>query len=313
MKIRTSGLRGLGLIALGLAGAAPAMAHGPQGQTAQTAGPTPVETTDLGSGIYMLTGRGGNVGVLSGGEGTLVVDSQYADMAPGLLSAIEEVAGETDIRFLLNTHWHGDHTGGNVPMAETGATILAHDEVRTRLTSENTRAMGGETQIIPPADEAAWPVVSYSEEMRVYLNGQTIHILHLPDAHTDGDSAVYFEEANILHTGDVMFNGRFPFVDVWSGGTFAGYIKALSKLHDLADDETRIIPGHGPEATRADIKALRDMMVAAVVAVDEAMEGGKSLVDVQATDPLAPWSDDWGWAFIDAERFTALIYADLSS
>lgn len=313
MKLKTLGLSGLGLVALGLATAGPAMAHGPQGHTAQTAAPTPVETTDLGSGIYMLTGRGGNVGVLSGDEGTFVIDSQYTDMAPGLLSAIKEISGDTDIRFLLNTHWHGDHTGGNIPMAETGATILAHDEVRTRLTSENTRAMGGETQTISPADEAAWPVVSYSEEMRVYLNDQTIHILHLPKAHTDGDSAVYFEEANVLHTGDVMFNGRFPFVDVWSGGTFPGYIKALSKLHSLTNDETRIIPGHGPEATRADIKALRDMMIAAVVAVEKSMDGGKSLEEVQAADPLAPWSEEWGWAFIDAERFTALIYADFSS
>ena len=234
-------------------------------------------------------------------------------MAPALLSAIEDISGEAEVRFLLNTHWHGDHTGGNVPMADTGATILAHDGVRTRLTTENSSQMGGETRVTPPAPEAAWPLLTYSDEMRVHLNGQTIHIIHLPDAHTDGDSAVYFEEANVLHTGDVMFSGRFPFVDVWSGGTFAGYIKALSTLYDMTNDETRIIPGHGPESTREDIKKLRDMMVAAVAAVEEEMSGGASLEAVQAANPLAPWAGEWDWGFINAERFTALIYTDLSS
>ena len=313
MTFKTFTQRTAMVAALALAGAAPALAHGSHTHTAQTASPTPVETADLGDGIYMLTGRGGNIGVLSGEDGTFVIDSQYADMAPALLSAIEDISGEAEVRFLLNTHWHGDHTGGNVPMADTGATILAHDGVRTRLTTENSSQMGGETRITPPAPEAAWPLVTYSEEMRVHLNGQTIHIIHLPDAHTDGDSAVYFEEANVLHTGDVMFSGRFPFVDVWSGGTFAGYIKALSTLYDMTNDETRIIPGHGPESTRGDIKSLRDMMIAAVAAVEEEMSGGASLEAVQAANPLAPWADEWDWGFINAERFTALIYTDLSS
>lgn len=305
--IRTS----VSIAAAALALAGPAAAHGAGTHTAQTASPTPVETSDLGSGIYMLTGRGGNVGVLSGEDGTFVIDSQYADMAPGLLGAIKDISGAAEVRFLLNTHWHGDHTGANAQMAASGATVVAHDGVRKRLTSENTRAMGGETQTIPPAEEAAWPVISYSDEMTVYLNGQTVEIIHLPAAHTDGDSAVYFREANVLHTGDVMFNGRFPFVDVWSGGTFDGYIEGLGTLYELADDETRIIPGHGPEATRADIKALRDMMVGAVAAVEGEM-AGKSLEEVQAANPLAPWSEDWGWSFIDADTFTALIYEDLS-
>lgn len=313
MTFKTMTQRTAALAALALAGAAPAMAHGSHTHTAQTASPTPVETTDFGDGIYMLTGRGGNIGVLSGEDGTFVIDSQYADMAPALLSAIEDISGESEVRFLLNTHWHGDHTGGNVPMADTGATILAHDGVRTRLTTENSSQMGGETRVTPPAPEAAWPLLTYSEEMRVHLNGQTIHIIHLPYAHTDGDSAVYFEEANVLHTGDVMFSGRFPFVDVWSGGTFAGYIKALSTLYDMTNDETRIIPGHGPESTREDIKKLRDMMIAAVAAVEEEMSGGASLETVQAANPLAPWAGEWDWGFINAERFTALIYNDLSS
>ena len=139
--------RTVAMAALSLACAAPAIAHGGHAHTAQSASPTPVETTDLGEGIYMLTGRGGNVGLLTGEDGTFVIDSQYADMVPGLLSAIEDIAGKTDVRFLLNTHWHGDHTGGNIPMADTGATILAHDEVRTRLSSENKSELGGEARV----------------------------------------------------------------------------------------------------------------------------------------------------------------------
>lgn len=301
------------LVALSLICLPSAFAHGGSGPVAQAAEPTPVTTTDFGSGIYMLVGRGGNLGVLTGDDGTFVIDSQYADMAPALLSAVNEIAGSSEVRFLLNTHWHGDHTGGNAAMADAGATIVAHDGVRKRLTTENSRALGGETQIIPPAEEAAWPVMSYSDSMTLYLNGQTVHVIHLPDAHTDGDSAIYFEEANVLHTGDVMFKDRFPFVDVFSGGTFDGYIAGLEKMHEMTDDETRIIPGHGSEATRADLMSLRDVIAGAVAAVEAEMESGKSVDEIIAADPLAEWSEDWGSGFINAETFIRLIYADLTS
>lgn len=303
----------ISLAALALAMAPAAFAHGDGAHMAQSAQPTEVTTTDMGGGIYMLVGRGGNLGVLTGEDGTFVIDSQYADMAPALLSAIDEVADTSDIRFLFNTHWHGDHTGGNVPMAGAGATIVAHDGVRRRLTSENTRTMGGETTTTPPAPQEAWPVISYSDEMTLYLNGQTIHVVHLADAHTDGDSALYFEQANVLHTGDVMFNGRFPFVDVSSGGTFAGYIAGLEKMHALINDDTRIIPGHGPEATRADIMTLKTMMEGAVAAVQAEFDTGKSLEDIKAAKPLAEWDEDFSWGFIDADTFTSLIHADLTA
>ncbi|MEQ9316183.1 MAG: MBL fold metallo-hydrolase [Henriciella sp.] len=301
------------LAALGFLFSPLAYAHGGSAPVAQAAEPTPVTTTDFGSGIYMLVGRGGNLGVLTGEDGTFVIDSQYADMAPALLSAVNEIAGSSDVRFLLNTHWHGDHTGGNVAMADAGATIFAHDGVRKRLTSENSRVIGGETQVIPPAEEAAWPVMTYSKHMTLNLNGQNIHIVHLPNAHTDGDSAVHFKDANVLHTGDVMFKGRFPFVDVFSGGTFDGYIAALEMMYEMSDDETRIIPGHGSEARRSDLMELRDVMVASVAAVEAEMAGGKSVEDIIAAEPLAEWSEDWGSGFINAETFIRLIHADLTS
>ncbi|WP_084420389.1 MBL fold metallo-hydrolase [Henriciella litoralis] len=303
----------ISLAVLGLALSPAAFAHGDGTHTAQAASPTPVTTNDLGNGIYMLVGRGGNVGVLTGEDGTFVIDSQYAEMAPGLLSAINDIAGTSDVRFLLNTHWHGDHAGGNVPMADAGATIIGHDNVRARLSTQNSRALGGETQIIPPADEAAWPVLTYSDEMTLYLNGQTIHVHHLPNAHTDTDSAIYFEEANVIHTGDVMFNGSFPFVDVFSGGSFDGYLSGLDTIYSLADETTKIIPGHGPEATRDDVMALRDVVAGSVEAVQAEIDAGKTPEEIQAANPLAEWSDDWGSGFINADRFVSLIYADLTA
>ncbi|WP_300390808.1 MBL fold metallo-hydrolase [Henriciella sp.] len=301
------------LAALALATTPVAFAHGNGTHTAQAAQPAEVTTSDLGSGIYMLTGRGGNLGVLTGPDGTFVIDSQYAEMAPGLLNAISEVAGDADLRFLLNTHWHGDHVGGNAPMAGSGATIVAHDEVRTRLTTDQELSLLGRDRSTPAAEEEAWPVISYATEMSLYLNGQTIRVHHLPDAHTDGDSAIYFEEANVLHTGDVMFNGSFPFVDISSGGSFQGYVDALQTLYDLTDEETRIIPGHGPEATREDIKALRDMLVDTMAAVQTEIDAGKSLEETLEARPLEPWVEDWASGFMTEEIFTSLVYTDLTS
>ncbi|WP_300375546.1 MBL fold metallo-hydrolase [Henriciella sp.] len=302
-----------GLAALALALAPGAYAHGNGTHTAQSAQPAEVETSELGGGIYMLTGRGGNLGVLTGEDGAFIIDSQYAEMAPALLNAVSEVADTSNVRFLLNTHWHGDHTGGNKPMAGAGATIVAHDEVRTRLTHEQVQDFGSETRTTPPAPEEAWPVISYSEEMRFYLNGQTIHIHHLPHAHTDGDSAVFFEEANVIHTGDVMFNGSFPFVDITSGGTFAGYVTGLETLHELANAETRIIPGHGSEADRTDIMALKTMLEEAMAAVQGEIDAGKTLEETLEARPLEPWVADWESGFMTEKRFTSLMYADLSS
>ena len=290
-----------------------ALAHGNGTHTAQASQPADVTTSDFGSGIYMLTGRGGNLGVLTGDDGTFVIDSQYAEMAPALLNAVNEIAGSADLRFLLNTHWHGDHTGGNVPMAGAGATIVAHDEVRARLTTDQDLQILGQDRSTPAADEAAWPVISYSKDMTFYLNGQTIRVHHLPNAHTDGDSAVYFEEANVLHTGDVMFNGSFPFVDISSGGTFQGYADGLQDMYDMTDAETRIIPGHGPEADREDIMVLKTMLDETMAAVQAEIDAGKSLEETLEARPLEPWVADWASGFMTEERFTSIMYAGLSA
>lgn len=305
MKIVTS------LIAVGVAFSPAAFAHNTHLPLAQQAQPVPVTTTDLGDGLYMLQGRGGNIGVLAGEDGVFVIDSQYADMAPGILNAINEIAGEKP-RYLVNTHWHGDHTGGNAIIGETGATIIAHEGVRDRVTVDVTRDFFGQETTTPAAPEAAWPVITFNDEMTLYLNGQTVRLIHAPTAHTDGDTFIYFEGANVLHTGDLMFSGMFPFVDITSGGSFSGFVAASQAMSDTIDAETRIIPGHGPLSTQADIGETLDMLEGAMAAVQAEIDAGKDLDAVLDAAPLTPWVEDWATGFMTEPRFTRLVYLDLT-
>lgn len=298
------------LLILGMMSPA-AFAHGAHIPLTQQAQPTPITTTDLGDGLYMLQGRGGNIGVLAGEDGVFVIDSQYADMVPGILNAVNEIAGEKP-RYLVNTHWHGDHTGGNAIIGDAGATIVAHEGVRDRVTVDVTRDFFGQENTTPAAPEAAWPVITFNDEMTLYLNGQTVRLIHAPAAHTDGDTFVYFEEADVLHTGDLMFSGMFPFVDITSGGSFSGYVAASQTMADLANDETRIIPGHGPLSAVSDIETSVAMLEGTMAAVQAEIDAGKDIEAVLDAAPLTPWVEDWAWGFIDEARFTRLIFADLS-
>ena len=299
------------LLAFGLATSPAAFAHNTHIQFGQQSQPVPVTTTDLGDGLYMLQGRGGNVGVLAGDDGVFVIDSQYADMAPGILSAINEIAGDTP-RYLVNTHWHGDHTGGNAIIGDTGATIIAHNGVRDRVTVDVTRDFFGQDVTTPAAAPEAWPVITFNDEMTLYLNGQTVRLVHAPDAHTDGDTFVYFEEANVLHTGDLMFNGMFPFVDITSGGSFSGFVAASQAMADTINDDTRIIPGHGALASKSDIALTLDMLDGVMAAVQAEIDAGKDIDAVLEAAPLTPWVDDWATGFMTEPRFTRLVYADLA-
>jgi len=306
MKITAS------LLTLGLLISPAAYAHGAHIPLTQQAQPPQITTTDLGDGLYMLQGRGGNIGVLAGDDGVFVIDSQYADMAPGILSAIDAIAGDTP-KYLVNTHWHGDHTGGNAILGENGATIIAHRGVRDRVTVDVTRDFFGQESTTPAAPPEAWPVITFNDEMSLYLNGQTVRLIHAPAAHTDGDAFIYFEEADVLHTGDLMFSGMFPFVDITSGGSFSGYTKASQTMSDLINDETRIIPGHGPLSTKSDIAEIVDMLDGTMAAVQAEIDTGKDIEATLDAAPLTPWVEDWAWGFIDEARFTRLIYADLSA
>jgi glyoxylase-like metal-dependent hydrolase (beta-lactamase superfamily II) len=251
---------------------------------------TPVETQHAGGFVHMLIGRGGNVGALVGPDGVLVVDSQFADMAPMLRAACERLSGQGNrtLRFLVNTHHHGDHTGGNA--ASAAGTILAHANVRARLLSDAVH------------DPAALPLVTYANGIELHMNGERVQVEHFPSSHTDGDSVVFFANAKVAHLGDLFFNGRFPFIDRPSGGSAAGLLASLNLLLERLDDSWTLIPGHGPLAKRADLVAYRAMLADCWNKVQDAVAAGRSLADFKASDPFASYSS-WNWNFIDAGKF----------
>lgn len=267
-----------------------------------------ITSEDLGNGVHMLTGQGGNIGLLAGDDGVFVIDSQFAPIAPKNLAKINELAGGAPT-FLVNTHWHGDHTGGN---ANFGGTIVAHENTRKRLSTQMTINRAGNETISEPVDKALWPVITFDDKLKLHLNGQTISVFHTPDAHTDTDAMVYFEEANVLHMGDVFFKGSFPFVDVGSGGTVAGYIAAMQMAHDRINDETKVIPGHGVLSTRADIAESIEMLEGVQDAVSKALAEGVSVDDAVKNNILSAWSEKWGQSFITPEFMTRIAYQDMS-
>ncbi len=258
-------------------------------------------TTDLGHGIFMLEGSGGNIGVSIGEDGVFLIDDQFAQLSEKLLAVITELSDQP-LRFVINTHWHGDHVGGNANMAKEGAIIMAHDNVRARMSAPGRRQ----------SPEDALPVMTFSDTNTYHLNGHKIHAFHVHRAHTDGDAIIHFEDVNIIHAGDILFNGTYPFIDLNSGGSVDGYIAALERLLAIADEETVIIAGHGPLASKKDVQASLKMIRSAKSKVAALVKEGKTLEQVQAADPLAALHAEWAWSFITGERFTEILYTDLS-
>ncbi len=289
------------LIALLLAGsalAAPAAAHPLQSQNQDpSAQPSEPEQTreSVADGLYVITGRGGNILFSTGEDGTFVVDDQFADIADTNLRLIEEVS-DGPVVFVLNTHCHGDHTGANADFTGAGATIISHDNVRRRLSEQGNTA------------DNALPVITFSDEATFHWNGQPIRAVALPDAHTDGDVMVYFADADILHTGDVFFSGRYPYIDVEAGGSAEGMIAGLERIAEVAGPETKIVPGHGPVSTRADVEEALDVLTYARDRVQARIDAGDDREAVIAANLLARYNDDYGWRFISAERMAGQVY-----
>ena len=249
-----------------------------------------IRTTPVAGGVYMLRGAGGNIGLVVGDDGPFMVDDQYAPLTDKIRAAVAELSDQP-IRFVLNTHWHGDHTGGNENLGEAGTLIVAHDNVRRRMSVEQIRGVGRTT---PASPAAALPVITFDATSTFFFNGDTIHAFHVPHAHTDGDAIIHFRAANVVHMGDTFFNGGYPFIDLSSGGSINGVIDAAERVLALADDGTRIIPGHGPLSDRAGLQAYHDMLTTVRDRIRTAKEEGKTLDEVQAMQPTAEFDAEWG-------------------
>lgn len=259
-------------------------------------------------GIYMLQGRGGNVGVLTGKQGMLVIDDQYADHSQALDAGLKSLS-EKPVQFLINTHWHSDHSGGNTFFGEKGAVIVAHDNVRKRLMSGGEIAAFGLK--VPPAKPAALPSITYDAGTRFYWNGQTVDLTHPNPAHTDGDTVVYFQEANVVHTGDLYFNGLFPFIDASSGGKVHGVIAGVDEVLARIDDKTVIIPGHGPLSNKQELQAYRTMVKTVADRVEQLKAAGKLRADVIAAKPTAEFDKDWGDGFLTPDVWVGIVFDSL--
>lgn len=259
-----------------------------------------IETVKVAGNISVLYGAGGNIGVSAGPDGLLMIDDQYLPLAGRIRDALEALGGTRSPKWVLNTHYHGDHTGGN-PDFGTDAIIMAHDNVRLRL-------VGGDEELPPEA----LPIVTYSEEASIFFNGEEIRLLHMPTGHTDGDTIVFFTSADVVHMGDHFFRDRFPYVDLGAGGSVRGLTENIKKILSAISDSTHVIPGHGRLANKDDLIRYHDMLIETRLAVAEHVEAGMSADDIVAAGLDSKW-DSWGAGFINEERWIRTIYSELTN
>lgn len=267
-----------------------------------------IKTEKLSSTTYMMTGAGGNLGVSVGADAVFVIDDQFAPMTPKIKAAIRKLTNKP-VKFVLNTHWHGDHTGGNENFGKAGALIVAHDNVRKRLTKEQFIEFFG--MRTPPAPKAALPVITFSTDTTFHINGDEVFAFHVALAHTDGDAIVHFRNSDVIHMGDTFFNKLYPFIDTASGGTIDGVIAAADRVLAIAGDNTKIIPGHGPLASKADLKNYRDMLATIAARVKAQIKEGKKLEEIVASKPSADFDEAWGKGFIPGAKFGEMVAKNL--
>lgn len=266
----------------------------------QEPGPT-VKVVPVAGQVSMLVGQGGNIGIMKGEEGMLMIDSQFDFMEQPIRKAIAEIAAGNP-SYLINTHWHGDHVGGNLGFAKNSV-VIAQENVRARM-KVGGRGAG-------PADAAALPDFTYNEGMTVHYNGEAVHLIHFPKSHTDGDTVVFFDGSKVVHMGDLMFNRMFPFIDLGSGGDVAGYLASQEMVLSMLEEGDKVIPGHGPLASPADLAASVEMLRVSVKLVQERIDSGMTESEaVQAGMPEAYAS--WSWNFVDTNRWLQTVYRSLT-
>ncbi|HEY0190029.1 MAG TPA: MBL fold metallo-hydrolase [Kofleriaceae bacterium] len=276
-----------------------------QAQPAKDYSKVQIKTTRVAEGVYLLEGDGGNIGLSVGDDGVVVIDDEFAPLSEKIQAAIKAITPKP-VRFILNTHWHGDHTGGNENFANAGAVIIAHENVRKRMSSE--QFIGLLNKKVPASPARALPVVTFESDITLHLNGEDIQVIHVGPAHTDGDSIVVFPKAKVAHLGDCYMTISYPFADGDSGGTFDGFISVADKVLGMTDDGYKLIPGHGALSTKADYKGWHDMLVGVRAKVKKLADAGKPLDAIQKAKPTAEWDARWGTSFIKPDMIVESAY-----
>lgn len=264
-----------------------------------------VRTVQVAENVYMLAGAGGNLALSAGDDGALLVDSEYAQLTEKVTAAVKEVC-KAPTRFVINTHWHFDHVGGNENLAKAGVLVVSHENVRKRMSSEQfLKPMGRQ---VPPSPAAALPVITYADVLTFHWNGDQVQVIHVEPAHTDGDSFIYFRKANVLHMGDVYFNGMYPFIDVNAGGSIDGMVKAVERGLALANERTKIIPGHGPLSNVKELREYREMLATVRDRVRPMVKEGKSRDEVIAAKPTKGLDEKWGRGGFGPDMWVGIVY-----
>jgi len=266
-----------------------------------------IKSEKVAGNIYMLQGAGGNIGVSVGSDGILIVDDQYAPLADKIKAALKTLS-EGKLKFVLNTHWHGDHTGGNVVFGPE-APVIAHDNVRKRLSTEQRIEIFKST--VPPSPKEAWPVITFGQSLSVHFNGEEIKVIHFPQGHTDGDSVIFFTASNVVHMGDDFFAGRFPFVDLGSGGTVEGLTRNIGEILGKLPAGVKLIPGHGPISTADDLKLYHRMLLETTDIVRKRIAAGKTLAEIKTEGLPDEWKP-WGSGFIKTDLWIETIHQSLT-
>ena len=265
-----------------------------------------ITTEKLNDNTYMLVGAGGNIGLSVGADAVFVIDDQFAPLTPKIAAAIAKLS-DKPVKFVINTHWHFDHTGGNENIGKAGALIVAHENVRQRMAVGQFIEAVNRTD--PPAVPSALPVVTFTAGVTFHINGDSVVVTHVAPAHTDGDAIVHFTKANVIHTGDVFVSAGLPFVDLSSGGSLNGIIAAAEKIVAMANADTKIIPGHGPIADRARLQAWHDMLVVLRDRVRADVAAGRTVEQLLAANITAPYAKDWPGGH---ERFLRIAHQELA-
>jgi len=304
-------MRGLlvGWMLLGVAAVAASASGGQQ----QDFSKVQIKVTKVSGNIYMLEGAGGNIAASIGDDGIVIVDDQFAPLADKIQAALKSL-GITDkpVRFVINTHYHGDHTGGNVPFSSAGSTVIAQDNVRKRLESGGTAGNGGSIKMEnKPAEKAALPIITFEHDVTVHLNGEDIRALHFPSGHTDGDSIIFFPKNNVVHMGDDFVRYGFPFIDVASGGSVQGMISAMEKASAQLPADVKVIPGHGALSNLEDVREFTKMLRETTAVVQKALDAHKTLEQMKQEKILDPWKK-WSGDFVNTDAFIETLYNSLT-